>query len=336
MQISHLLAKNAALRGRHRGRRAFVIGNGPSIARHDLGRLRDDVTITVNQFQRHPQLEELRPPYWMIADPLFWEQPDPYLFPVVRKLLETGIHTHLFCPLGGAQVLCSTPTGPLIDPHFFTYGEHFAGPGPIDLSRPIPHWGQNVIGPAIMLAFHLGCDPIYLIGCDHDFLKIEKQDYEGALFGHGFASKLTPASDRYDWDTWSYAMKRTLWEYERLRDYADVWGQRIYNATLGGYLEVFPRVDFDAVLAEPASALVDPHALARRAVTYLNEGDPLASDLLLAEAARQITPRTHVSGITALRAVCAARQGDLTRAHSLAARACRDGDDPAGLAASIL
>lgn len=336
VQISHILAKNAAMRGRHRGRRAFIIGNGPSIAHHDLGRLRDEITITVNQFQRHPQVEDLRPPYWMLADPLFWEKPQEHLVPILRKLLEAGIHTNLFCPLGGAQVLCSAPTGPLIDPHFYTYGEHHAGTDPIDFTRPIPHWGQNVIGPAIMLAFHLGCDPIYLIGCDHDFLKLEKHSYEGALYGHGFESEPRPASDRFDWDTWSYAMKRTLWEYERLRDYAHLWGHRIYNATQGGYLEVFPRADFEAVLAEPSPAAADPHELAQRAVAYLNQGDPVASELLLAEAIRNLTPQTHISGLTALRAVCAARQGQLPRARSLAARACRDGDDPAGLAASLL
>jgi len=336
VQIAHLLAKNAGLRDQHRGRRAFIIGNGPSIAQHDLGRLRDEITITVNQFQRHPQVEELRPPYWMLADPLFWEKPHEHLHPIVRKLLEAGIHTRLFCPLGGAQVLCSTPTGPLIDLHFYTYGDHHAGAEPIDLSRPIPHWGQNVIGPAIMLAMHLGCGPIYLIGCDHDFLKIEEHEYEGAIYGHGFQTDPRPASDRFDWGTWSYAMKRTLWEYERLRDYARMWGHRIYNATPGGYLETFPRVDFECVLAEPARPAVEPMELARRAVVALNDGDPIASEALLDEAVRHLHPGTHVQGLEALRAVCAARQGHLERARGIAARACRDDDDPAGLAASLL
>ena len=35
--------------------------------------------------------------------------------------------------------------------------------------------------------------------------------------------------------------------YQKAKQYADAHGIKIYNATRGGKLEVFPRVDFDSL-----------------------------------------------------------------------------------------
>ncbi|MEM6790060.1 MAG: hypothetical protein AAF715_21245 [Myxococcota bacterium] len=340
--ISALLRKNELLRDVHAGRRAFVLGNGPSLAHHDLARLAGEVAIVVNQFQRHPQYEALAPPYWMLADPWFWEKPQEYLLPVLEALVEGPSATRLFCPLGGAPVLSALTTGPLVETHFFAFTGDHVGTEPLDFTCSLPMWGQNVISPAIMLALYLGCDPVILIGCDHDFLAIDEAAFSGAVCGHGFPTdRRRAASDRFDWNTWSFAMRRTVWEYERLRDYAAGWGRRIFNATPGGHLETFPRVDFERICdAAPPSPWPSLPAgdLARRAVTRLNEGALDEAEAILELLSRRGGAATeHVFGTDALRAVCAARRGDIGRARRLATYAtATESDDPAGLAASLL
>ena len=41
---------------------------------------------------------------------------------------------------------------------------------------------------------------------------------------------------------------RALYAYEKLEEYAKKHGYHVYNATRGGYLEVFERADLDEVL----------------------------------------------------------------------------------------
>ena len=49
------ITANRALKDRHVGKRCFVIGNGPSLARTDLAPLANEYTIGANSFYRHPQ-----------------------------------------------------------------------------------------------------------------------------------------------------------------------------------------------------------------------------------------------------------------------------------------
>ncbi|MCL5269955.1 MAG: hypothetical protein M1457_05215, partial [bacterium] len=58
----------AALRDRHRGRRCFVIGNGPSLTLADLERLRGDVTIAANKIYLAFPRVAWRPTYLVVID----------------------------------------------------------------------------------------------------------------------------------------------------------------------------------------------------------------------------------------------------------------------------
>jgi hypothetical protein len=50
-------ARLATLRDRHRGQRCFILGNGPSLLRTDLGRLRRETTFGMNRIYLHfPQM----------------------------------------------------------------------------------------------------------------------------------------------------------------------------------------------------------------------------------------------------------------------------------------
>ena len=44
----------------------------------------------------------------------------------------------------------------------------------------------------------------------------------------------------------------TLYAYEHAREYCDSHDIRIYNSTRGGKLEVFERIDFDALIGRIA------------------------------------------------------------------------------------
>ncbi|MFN5391624.1 MAG: hypothetical protein ACK5CM_21135 [Pseudanabaena sp.] len=62
--------KNLELKDKHIGKRAFIIGNGPSILKQDLTRLSNEVTFVLNSFFHHPQYEQINPTYLCNCDPV--------------------------------------------------------------------------------------------------------------------------------------------------------------------------------------------------------------------------------------------------------------------------
>ena len=110
--------------------------------------------------------------------------------------------------------------------------------------------GGTVTYILLQLAFLMGCDPVYLIGVDHDYVippsavsrdgviytskGADPNHFDPGYFGEGkrFHHPRTERMER------SYI--RALEAYEEA-------GRRVYNATKGGKLEVFERVDYDSL-----------------------------------------------------------------------------------------
>ena len=117
----------------------------------------------------------------------------------------------------------------------------------IDLTQLLPQV-QSTSQLALELAIYMGCNPIYLLGMDHDWLAhrgIDRHFYSGKTvenhpIAHGDLSK----------DAYKYELESCLklWQiYEKMKLIADKKGIKIYNATDGGFLDVFPRVDYKSI-----------------------------------------------------------------------------------------
>lgn len=316
MQLEDLLSKNASLRNSHAGRRCFIIGNGPSLATQDLTLLRDEVCIVVSSFHRHPEAKTIKPGYWVIADPDFWGMPEKHFSPALQQAHDLSIPTRLFVPSGGLPFFANVNTGPFIDLHFFHYDQSTGIDTPIDFTKGVPPYGQNVVIAALMLAYFLGCNPIYFTGCDHDFMKITQEEYEGRAVGHFYSEAKTPEpSDRLSWDEWQRCMATMNLQYHQLSIYASRFGFEVFNATRGGFLEHFPRVEFEALFSQssvPSSSAKllteEIFLLADTAINLISAGNYRSALLLLDEAIRQNTNRNDkVQGLYYLKATCLAK-----------------------------
>ncbi len=98
-----------------------------------------------------------------------------------------------------------------------------------------------------MLAFYMGCSSVYLIGCDHDFLNTTESEYMNGATVHHIDDKQpqVPFSELISWVDFCSAIKKMDTQYTHIREYADRQGITVLNATRGGYLENFPRVDYE-------------------------------------------------------------------------------------------
>ena len=128
-------------------------------------------------------------------------------------------------------------------------------PRSLDLTRMLPGI-VNVVPVALMLAMHLGCSPIYLLGCDHTFLANVGElshFYQGATITGSRRAHQINLERGY---LGAIREAQTLWRsYIGLHRYAQSRSIEIINATPGGLLDVFPRADFNQVIAPPARAV---------------------------------------------------------------------------------
>lgn len=102
---------------------------------------------------------------------------------------------------------------------------------PEDIENKI-NAGVTVTFVALQIAMYMGFKEIYLLGVDCNYLKGSKQNYF-------FKDEVI---DNKDHNVYSMIL-----DYQAVRKYAEKNGIKIFNATRGGALEVFPRVDFDSL-----------------------------------------------------------------------------------------
>lgn len=230
------LARNSRFNGIHAGRRGFVIANGPSLAKQDLRPLGTEITVTMNSFNRHPVLTEWQPTYHCVAEPgrgLTSQQ-------VIAMLDGLEPEAHFF-DLGARKHFADARLASKSNVHFLRLvgrpSEWVAGGGHVDLAQTLPAVDESS-QLAILLALALGLAPIYVLGADHDWLSHRSTYRHFYAEGTG-AHRVEDMTERpYD-----SVMRDGLrvWESHRaLRALGERLGQPIYNATEGGFMDVYP------------------------------------------------------------------------------------------------
>lgn len=227
-------------RGCHRGARCFVIGNGPSLRGRDLAPLAAEATFVANHFYLHPQLQALRPTYYCASDLSFF---DRSIQPTWSEdLARLPGSTVLFLPVELRRHLRSTGLGAHPSVHYLrcdrTREIWRLGRMNVDATGVLATGDSVILDFCLPLAHFMGFAEVYLLGCDTDY-----GSSDGAI--HFYAAQTPSRSFEYHRDTWyrnvtaSYAVARAVFEAS---------GRRVRNATDGGRLEVFPRVDLADVL----------------------------------------------------------------------------------------
>jgi hypothetical protein len=243
-EYGSLIKRNEIFRDRHKEQRCFVIGNGPSLKHQDLSPLKNELTLVTNSFYLHPIIgESWQPDYYFLSDPQYFGgevdlkefsnltahiQAAPFFVPHYARdfLLETAAlpaeRTYYVAAFGGAEDIWRAKP---------------------DLARVMPG-AQTVVQLAIMAAMYMGCSPIYLLGLDHDWLA---HGGEHLNFYSGQDVDTQPDGNLPGW-TYEDMMNAmlTMWSvYKMLHRMGQSEGIEIINATRGGFLDVFPRGDYE-------------------------------------------------------------------------------------------
>ena len=229
------------LRDRHKGRAGFVIGCGPSLCASDLDMLRDEVTLASNRINLAFDKTDWRPDYFAISD---W-----VLFPKIKRHLASQYDLILGGPdmprrLHGTRMVRWHWLGqPVGQPN---------GDGNVCFSGNASEgiWSGGTISFDLMqIAAHLGCNPIVLIGCDHQYEGEDGIDPRSIM-------EAPDVQNHFD-DNYRVPGERVrpacLNLMTRAFRHAQAWseanGVQILNATRGGDLDIFQRVSLEDILS---------------------------------------------------------------------------------------
>ncbi|MEI8131947.1 MAG: 6-hydroxymethylpterin diphosphokinase MptE-like protein [Leptolinea sp.] len=220
----------AALQGSRKGERCFIIGNGPSLKQTDLSRLKNENTFGMNRFYlMFPQLG-FKTTYFVSINDLVVEQCASDLQALDIPTFISWRGRQWVQPRKDLYYLFSTYTGA-------KFAEDIRG----------RLWeGATVTYVSMQIAYFLGFQQVILIGVDHSFATKGKPNttivsegddpnhFAGNYFGKGFRWQLP------DLDTSEMG-------YIRAREVYKESGREIIDATVGGKLMVYPKVNFESL-----------------------------------------------------------------------------------------
>ncbi len=224
------IEKLIALKDSHNGERCIIIGNGPSLKNTDLSKLKGSYTVGMNRF---------------------------YLaFP------DLGFTTSCLLTVNDLVIeQCAEDLRKLPIPTFISWrGRKWVEPAPnlhyLHTSYNLPRFNGNAAGRlwegstvtfvAMQLAYFLGFRQVVLIGVDHNYSTKgapnttvtstgdDPNHFHPRYFGKGFRWQLPD-------------LEANEIAYKIARDAYRRDGREILDATVGGKLNVFPKIDFESL-----------------------------------------------------------------------------------------
>jgi len=228
----------AALKDTRKGQRAFIIGNGPSLKQTDLAKLKNEFTFGLNRiYLMFPELGFATSCLVSINDLVIEQCAAEMSALEIPKFFAWRSHRHFTNSQFPNSQSTNLPT--------FLYTT-YTGPRFSHDVRGRVWEGATVTNVALQLAFHMGFQQVILIGVDHNFTSkgeanktvVSEGDdpnhFSAAYFGKGFRWQLP------DLDTSETG-------YRMARDAYQKAGRKILDATVGGKLTIFPKVEYESL-----------------------------------------------------------------------------------------
>jgi hypothetical protein len=218
------------LRDRYAGKRCFIIGNGPSLAKMDLSRIRDEYTFGLNRG-------------YLLFDRI--GGPTTFLVAVNRYVVEQFAADLIAAPSMTFASWRSRQWVPPASEVTFIRRSRLFSFSP-DVARHGAWEGATVTYVAMQLAYHFGFSEVILVGVDHSFATsgpanklvtataADPNHFDPGYFGPGVKWQLPDL----EVSEAAYTLARASFEAQ---------GRIIRDATVDGQLKVFPKADYAAI-----------------------------------------------------------------------------------------
>jgi len=237
-----------SFKNKYKGKRCFIVGNGPSLNKIDLSLLKDEYTFGVNSIFYMTERNGFKPTFYMVED-------NHVIYDNIEEINKYDV-PYKFFPSRYKNVINKKENTFFFNMNRGFYEEHspnFSLPRfSIDCQDRI-YAGQSVTIMNIQLALYMGFTEVYLIGMDFDY-KITDKD---KVSGNDILSTKDEDDNHFDPRYFGAGKKwhdpkleNVLVSYKFSRIVYEHFGKSIYNATPGGKLNVFKRVDYSTLFTK--------------------------------------------------------------------------------------
>ncbi|MHC4911736.1 MAG: FkbM family methyltransferase, partial [Planctomycetota bacterium] len=222
------------------GRRAFIIGNGPSLNKMDLSFLKNEITFGVNSIFYNFGRMGFKPTFYVVEDKLVAEDRAEEINALtgMTKVFGTDLQ---YCLKDSEDVIWANV---IYDFSNYPGFPHFSK----DASECL--WvGGTVSYLCMQLAYYMGLTEVYLVGFDHNYIIPADAKVEGTVI-----TSISSDPNHFHPD---YFGKGQRWHdprldrmekaYDRAKEVFEAGGRKIFNSTVGGKLDIFPRVDYESL-----------------------------------------------------------------------------------------
>ena len=220
----------------HKNERCFVILTGPSLTLEDVNLLKEETTFAVNSCIRLFDKTSWRPSYYVITDRLVYQS-------IGKELEASDLSCPIFYSRNGLQTQINKEnTFPFKAQYFFHFLNFMTGGRSTlgwsnDISKGIAD-APSCVYAVMQIAYYMGFKEVYVIGADCNYSGNNQ---------HSNVANYTPKV-KISKNAGNHVLKA----WRSIKKHLENKDMKVYNATRGGMLELFPRVKLEDVLNKEA------------------------------------------------------------------------------------
>ena len=219
-------------KNKHINQRCFVILTGPSLTLEDINMLKNETTFAVNSCIKLYSKTDWRPSYYVITDRLVYKS-------IGQELETSDMSCPIFYSRNGLQTKIKKANSYPFKSLYFYHFINFLSNGKSTLG-----WSDNIskgvadapscVYAVMQIAYYMGFKEVYVIGADCNY-SLDNQ--------HSKIANYTPKVKIS-----KNAGEHVLKAWRSIKKHLDNKDMKVYNATRGGMLELFPRVKLEDVV----------------------------------------------------------------------------------------
>lgn len=241
-KISKYVKRNKKFKNKHKGKKCFIILNGPSASKEDLSKLEGQIVFCVNSYYRGDKINLIKPDYYCITDDAFFLKGNQGN---LQDLLQKCPYSTFFFNYKYLR------HNKIADYIYVTYAKYM--PNAVKIKNDydgLCSGFTNVALYVINLAIFMGFTKIYLLGLDFN-LNSElnwAHDYPESNNELKIKNKIkeTFEKDLVCGIYWYYS--HAHYQFYYMNNYAEKMGVSIINLNPNSAVRAFPFGDYNDVI----------------------------------------------------------------------------------------
>ena len=260
-EIFSLRENNRKYKDIYKGRRCFVLGNGPSLKDVELASLSNEVVFSVNNFSQVAGFQAAKPDVHLWMDLSFFQMREDQkydedaLLENYRKMAK--LNPICFVPYECSKYIKDKKLDEILNINYLQPLASLEDEWVYDdITKPISCY-TTVVQYAILVALYMGVEEIYLLGCDSTNIVSVLNCAQSISNDNMHAYDNDDVDERYKKLIDEWGMAKIFYDqyllfqgYDRLLQYCNSKGKKLVNCSTRTIISGIPRRPLSEILEE--------------------------------------------------------------------------------------